>query len=1034
MSAPVNIDIPKLILDNGAGLIKGGILPSYSQIEGSLCEEIEPKFILPNCVGQIRKKNIFHISDSCQSICEYFCHRPHVDGLLLDLELETKIWEKIFSCRNTVGGKINEMGLCVTESYLTPAYIKQGVIELLFEYFNMNQIVIVSSQTMLPFSYIGLNLGQYDILNPPIYRSRSSITKKVDQVIKRRRRSENCDIDMNKLDSSKDNMMENNLVTDSVINIKKLGSMDKTNEENVNSMNSVNNVNNFIDDNSYESKKIRLSQESVDHNKFNENKGDPINIQKDNVFAQDDDKNIEDVEKYENSGHTFEKRRYNKKNTKSDVNIFTNKHIYLKNIECYNKYSHKLYIDDKYQGDNWEDFYFNSFFNLNNYNNNNIYDDDNNNNNYLFEGLKTHAKSYKFNNNNVVRTLYDNNYLGKNFSRQDPNFIIPEKVDLYRNYYGKNFQDIKMFKKNYRNKYINNFYKNIINGNYNLSLRNPCALYIDVGFSHTYVLPYIEYKLIEYAVLRTKISGSILNSYLKSTLSYKHVNLEHNELLVENIKERACYVSLDYLKELEKEKTRLENIKNQRIKDKLDMRAEILMKELEEEAQGKGERDKEKKKEMDTNMEKKTMKKKKKKKESDLLTNSLVKEDESNSTINDMKVNEKDNSDVTEYKENWSNSYDKKMNNILTKKKNDSCGSSLSVSNKSDDDMYIKKRRTCNVEEGGVDITEDQSYMSDLKSNVSVDKSRKSSRSNINVDKSYTNDEDNKSNYNNNSDDNNNNSDDNNKYSDDNNKYSDDSNEYSDDSNNNNNNNNNNNKYSDDSNKYSDDNNKYNIDKCNGRKNKKLQPHLSYQYKLIDYNNVSKRQINKVFNTLKSNYNNNCIYIDSDYDYKEEFSNFIIDDKDDNMNIKDMSIKVGDSSKGKEDVINLTNERIGIPEILFNPQDINLEHCSIVELVYRCISLLPKHIQKYFVSQIYISGGSTKFRNFKHRLYKELRQVFPSDWDINIYSHKNSLYSNYIGTYVWLSDPSIYNYNVITREQYFNFGKESKVWNRKKDA
>lgn len=359
MSAPVNIDIPKLILDNGAGLIKGGILPSYSQIEGSLCEEIEPKFILPNCVGQIRKKNIFHISDSCQSICEYFCHRPHVDGLLLDLELETKIWEKIFSCRNTVGGKINEMGLCVTESYLTPAYIKQGVIELLFEYFNMNQIVIVSSQTMLPFSYIGLNLGQYDILNPPIYRSRSSITKKVDQVIKRRRRSENCDIDMNKLDSSKDNMMENNLVTDSVINIKKLGSMDKTNEENVNSMNSVNNVNNFIDDNSYESKKIRLSQESVDHNKFNENKGDPINIQKDNVFAQDDDKNIEDVEKYENSGHTFEKRRYNKKNTKSDVNIFTNKHIYLKNIECYNKYSHKLYIDDKYQGDNWEDFYFN---------------------------------------------------------------------------------------------------------------------------------------------------------------------------------------------------------------------------------------------------------------------------------------------------------------------------------------------------------------------------------------------------------------------------------------------------------------------------------------------------------------------------------------------------------------------------------------------------------------------------------------------------------------------------------------------------
>ncbi|CRG93121.1 actin-related protein, putative [Plasmodium gallinaceum] len=873
MSAPINIDIPKIILDNGGGLIKGGILPSYSQIDDTLFEDIEPKFIVPNCVGQIRKKNIFHISDSCYSICEYFCHRPHVDGLLLDLEMQTKIWEKIFACKQTVGNKINDMAICVTESYLTPAYIRQGVIELLFEYFNFEQIVIVSSQTMLPFSFIGLNLGQYDILNPPVFNNDSFLIKK-NYFTKKKRKGEKGKMNLKKQSNSKNSIKEN---------ISYSNSLKSTREKNID-----------------EDMEVELS----DMNKKVQNGEND-----DNFYERD--KSIKNVEE----GY-------------DDTNVLTNKHIFIKNIECYNKYTYKIYMSKMYHGENWQEYYFNSFFNLN-YDNNNPYAD-----------LNNTESDYFFNSNNIVSTLYNNNYIGNNFLNQDPNFLLPEKIDLCKSYYDKNFKDINTFKEHYNSSYINNFYSNILNGNYNLSLRNPCALYIDVGYSHTYILPYIEYKLIEYAILRTKVSASILNTYLKNTLSYKHINLEHNELLVENIKERACYVSLDYVKDLENEKKRLEEIKKQKIKDKLNMRNEMLIREIDQEK---------------NNNVKNIDKGEQKTKcfeylNEDNNNNDLKKEDNMNYIKNNNKVlmsYENENSNTVNNK-----SYD--MYEKLQKKKNNKNNDLI---DQSDNILNVKDNNGSTYENCfSINNNFNKSFNQDSNEKLRDEEKRKC------VDIFNLKNE---------------------------NKEIFDENE---------------------------ENEKEKHKKI--RKSKKVEPHLSYKYKLIDYNNATKHEINEVFDTLKKNCTNDCIHLESDYDYKQEFSNF----KEDESIINEFNVK---GSKKKEDVINLTNERIGIPEVLFNPQDINLEHCSIVELIYRCISLLPKEIQKYFVSQIYISGGSTKFKNFKHRLYKELRAIFPTEWEINIYSHKNSLYSNYIGTYVWLSDQNIYNYNVITKEQYFNHGKKT---------
>lgn len=54
------------------------------------------------------------------------------------------------------------------------------------------------------------------------------------------------------------------------------------------------------------------------------------------------------------------------------------------------------------------------------------------------------------------------------------------------------------------------------------------------------------------------------------------------------------------------------------------------------------------------------------------------------------------------------------------------------------------------------------------------------------------------------------------------------------------------------------------------------------------------------------------------------------------------------------------------------------------ELIYRAICKAPIEAQPFLSSQIFLVGGSTKFRGFKERLWQELREALPevSSWHI----------------------------------------------------
>lgn len=79
-----------------------------------------------------------------------------------------------------------------------------------------------------------------------------------------------------------------------------------------------------------------------------------------------------------------------------------------------------------------------------------------------------------------------------------------------------------------------------------------CVLVIDSGFSHTTVTPVYKGCPIHQAIRRLDIGGRLLTNYLKEILSIRHYNLINEEHLVNEAKEKICFVSNDFKYDLER--------------------------------------------------------------------------------------------------------------------------------------------------------------------------------------------------------------------------------------------------------------------------------------------------------------------------------------------------------------------------------------------------------------------------------------------------------------------------------------------------
>uniref|UniRef100_A0A7S4NCX7 Actin-related protein 6 n=2 Tax=Prymnesium polylepis TaxID=72548 RepID=A0A7S4NCX7_9EUKA len=77
-----------------------------------------------------------------------------------------------------------------------------------------------------------------------------------------------------------------------------------------------------------------------------------------------------------------------------------------------------------------------------------------------------------------------------------------------------------------------------------------CTLVLDAGFSSTHTVPIFGGTPLNFATRRLNVGGKLLTNQLKTIISYRSFNVMEETRLVTDVKERLCYVSLNFSVEL----------------------------------------------------------------------------------------------------------------------------------------------------------------------------------------------------------------------------------------------------------------------------------------------------------------------------------------------------------------------------------------------------------------------------------------------------------------------------------------------------
>ncbi|MEJ2279827.1 MAG: actin family protein [Candidatus Lokiarchaeota archaeon] len=122
--------------------------------------------------------------------------------------------------------------------------------------------------------------------------------------------------------------------------------------------------------------------------------------------------------------------------------------------------------------------------------------------------------------------------------------------------------------------------------------------------------------------------------------------------------------------------------------------------------------------------------------------------------------------------------------------------------------------------------------------------------------------------------------------------------------------------------------------------------------------------------------------------------------------------------------LTLDKERFMIPELIFNPKQ-EFEETPLPKIVLDVIDACDIDIRPNLLNNIFLSGGSSMFPNFKSRMYQELELELArrkkSDQIIRIIAPRERTFSVWIGGSILATIPE-FSENWITRAKYFKDG------------
>ncbi|RZC73489.1 hypothetical protein C5167_048969 [Papaver somniferum] len=89
--------------------------------------------------------------------------------------------------------------------------------------------------------------------------------------------------------------------------------------------------------------------------------------------------------------------------------------------------------------------------------------------------------------------------------------------------------------------------------------KGQCSLVVDCGFSFIHAAPVLQNFTINHGVKRLDLGGKALTNYLKELVSYRSINVMDETFIMDDVKEKLCFVSLDVPRDLQIARCRNQN-------------------------------------------------------------------------------------------------------------------------------------------------------------------------------------------------------------------------------------------------------------------------------------------------------------------------------------------------------------------------------------------------------------------------------------------------------------------------------------------
>ncbi|RIA82976.1 actin family [Glomus cerebriforme] len=122
-----------------------------------------------------------------------------------------------------------------------------------------------------------------------------------------------------------------------------------------------------------------------------------------------------------------------------------------------------------------------------------------------------------------------------------------------------------------------------------------------------------------------------------------------------------------------------------------------------------------------------------------------------------------------------------------------------------------------------------------------------------------------------------------------------------------------------------------------------------------------------------------------------------------------------------EQVLYMNNERLSVPEILFNPMDVGMNQAGIPEVIVESINATHSDLHGLLYGNIILVGGNSLFSGYKKRIEKDLRYLAPTEFEIRVGMSENPI------TYAWqggakFANSAEFNEKLVSRAEFNEYG------------